>query len=90
MISSRISAPPSRFLMMMSCGKKEGGMGASESESESGLFEKQQFAHTCHSERSEESIMMYAGGCAAGFFATLRMTVNRSWLGIRRSAGHHA
>ena len=28
----------------------------------------------CHSERSEESIRMFAGGCADGFFTSFRMT----------------
>jgi hypothetical protein len=29
---------------------------------------------TCHSERSEESSMIHAGGHAAGFFTSFRMT----------------
>jgi hypothetical protein len=35
---------------------------------------QQQTTNTCHSECSEESRMMCAGGRAAGFFAALRMT----------------
>jgi hypothetical protein len=33
-----------------------------------------QIADTCHSERSEESMMMFAGESDAGYFASLRMT----------------
>ena len=33
-----------------------------------------QLTDRCHSERSEESMIIFACGPAAGFFATLRMT----------------